>query len=116
MHQPSSASIAVTQLPTSAFKAGERTQLPSFVGSADALHVAQLAGRSAKRSLLTVITADAGDAQRLLDEILWFAPDLRVRLFPTGKHCPTTVSRRIMTLSRTSNDCLAASRVANAMC
>ena len=106
VHQPSSASIAVTQLPTSAFKAGERTQLPSFAGSADALHVAQLAGRSAKRSLLTVITADAGDAQRLLDEIPWFAPDVRVRLLPDWETLPydsfsphhDLVSERLATL------------------
>ncbi|WP_301100850.1 transcription-repair coupling factor [Propionivibrio sp.] len=71
-------------LPLPAFKAGERTQLPTFAGSADALHVAQLAGGK----LLTVLTASANDAQRLLDEIPWFAPGLRVRLLPDWETLP----------------------------
>ncbi len=70
------------------FKAGERTQLPPFTGSADALHIAQLAGRSDKHKLLAVLTASANDAQRLLDEIPWFAPDLRVRLLPDWETLP----------------------------
>jgi transcription-repair coupling factor (superfamily II helicase) len=70
------------------FKAGERSQLPPFAGSADALHIAQLAGRSDKHKLLAVLTASANDAQRLLDEIPWFAPDLRVRLLPDWETLP----------------------------
>ena len=70
------------------FKAGERTQLPPFAGSADALHIAQLAGSSDKHKLLAVLTASANDAQRLLDEIPWFAPDLRVRLLPDWETLP----------------------------
>ena len=72
-----------------ALRIGERTQLPSFAGSADALQLAQLATDIGKeRRLLAVLTADAADAQRLLDEIPWFAPDLRVRLLPDWETLP----------------------------
>ncbi len=77
------ASLAIS-LPT--FKAGERAQLPPFSGSSDALTVAQLA--IGRKSLLAVLTASAGDAQRLLDEIPWFAPELRVRLLPDWETLP----------------------------
>ncbi len=75
-------------VPLPVFKAGERTQLPSFAGSADALYIAQLAGRAHPRTLLAVLTASAADAQRLLDEIPWFAPELRVRLLPDWETLP----------------------------
>ncbi len=70
------------------FRTGERTQLPPFTGSADALHIAQLASHNDKHKLLAVLTASANDAQRLLDEIPWFAPDLRVRLLPDWETLP----------------------------
>ena len=69
-----------------AFKVGERTPLPPFSGSADALTLAQLA--TGRKGLLAVLTASASDAQRLLDEIPWFAPDLRVRLLPDWETLP----------------------------
>jgi transcription-repair coupling factor (superfamily II helicase) len=72
-------------------KPGERSQLPPFSGSADALLIAQTAAaaRSAGTGqLLAVLTASAGDAQRLLEEIPWFAPDLRVRLLPDWETLP----------------------------
>ncbi len=68
-----------------AFRAGERKQLPGFAGSADALHIAHLARG---QRLLAVLTASANDAQRLLDEIPWFAPELRVRLLPDWETLP----------------------------
>jgi transcription-repair coupling factor (superfamily II helicase) len=69
-----------------ACKAGERTQLPTFSGSSDALALAQFA--TCGKTLLAVLTASAGDAQRLLDEIPWFAPGLRVRLLPDWETLP----------------------------
>ena len=96
------------------FKAGERTLLPAFTGSADALHIAQLALKPGKHTLLAVLTASAGDAQRLLDEIPWFAPDLRVRLLPDWETLPydsfsphhDLVSERLATLySITRGEC-----------
>ena len=62
--------------------------MPPFSGSADALHIAQLAAKLGKHTLLAVLTASASDAQRLLDEIPWFAPDLRVRLLPDWETLP----------------------------
>ena len=87
-----------------ALKGGERIQLPSVSGSSDALLLAQLALE--KPALLTVLTASAADAQRLLDEIPWFAPGLRVRLLPDWETLPydsfsphhDLVSERLATL------------------
>ena len=60
--------------------------MPPFSGSADALYIAHLAAGQGKR--LAVLTASANDAQRLLDEIPWFAPGLRVRLLPDWETLP----------------------------
>lgn len=79
--------LALTVLP----KIGERLQLPAFTGSADALLIAQTADTArcaGKHRLLTVLTATASDAQRLLDEIPWFSPELRVRLLPDWETLP----------------------------
>ncbi|HEY6898359.1 MAG TPA: transcription-repair coupling factor [Rhodocyclaceae bacterium] len=66
-------------------KPGQRLDLPALVGSADALAAAQLAvpGR-----LLTVIAASPLEAQRLAEELPWFAPDLKVHLFPDWETLP----------------------------
>jgi transcription-repair coupling factor (superfamily II helicase) len=61
----------------------QRFTLPRPAGSADALLLAQLA--SAKRrpgSLTAIVTADATDAQRLMDELAFFAPDAALRAVP----------------------------------
>ena len=74
-----------------AFKAGERTSLPPFAGSADALTIAELCTQAAageRPRLLAVLTESATDARRLLEEIPWFAPDLRVRLLPDWETLP----------------------------
>lgn len=84
-------------------KPEQRIDLPSLAGSADALALAQLA---APGRPLAVITATAADAQRLLDEIPWFAPGLRVRLLPDWETLPydhfsphhDLVSERLATL------------------
>src|ERR1043165_8691190 len=63
--------------------AGKRFTLPRPPLSADALLLAQLAMREKAAGRATAMfTADANDAQRLLDEIAFFAPDLRCALFP----------------------------------
>ncbi|HTH39353.1 MAG TPA: transcription-repair coupling factor, partial [Rhodocyclaceae bacterium] len=66
-------------------KAGLRLDLPTLPASADALAIAQLAqsGR-----LLTVLTASPLDAQRLQEEIKWFAPALRVHQLPDWETLP----------------------------
>ena len=104
---------ALLAVPLPAFKAGERTTLPPFAGSADALYLAQLA-QASRGKLLAVLTASANDAQRLLDEIPWFAPELRVRLLPDWETLPydsfsphhDLISARLATLySVTRGEC-----------
>jgi transcription-repair coupling factor (superfamily II helicase) len=86
-------------------KPGSRIDLTVHAGSSDALALAELAAANPGR-LLTVVTASAGDAQRLLDEIPWFAPGLHVRLLPDWETLPydhfsphqDLVSERLATL------------------
>ena len=62
---------------------GKRHTLPRPTGSADSLLLAQLAHRDkASNRITAIITVDANDAQRLLQEIPFFAPEVRVALFP----------------------------------
>jgi transcription-repair coupling factor (superfamily II helicase) len=90
---------------------GERTRFRPPPGSADSLAAARLA--LAARPLL-VVTRDAADAQRLLEEIRFFAPELRVYLFPDWETLPydafsphqDLVSERIETLYHLArNEC-----------
>ncbi len=82
---------------------GQRSRIGPFHGSADALAIAELAGQV--RPLL-VIAATAADAQRLLDEIPWFDPALKVHLLPDWETLPydsfsphhDLVSERLATL------------------
>jgi transcription-repair coupling factor (superfamily II helicase) len=66
-------------------KPGARLDLPALAGSADALALAQLAGGG---RMLAVVTANPLDAQRLQEEIAWFAPQLRVHLLPDWETLP----------------------------
>ena len=69
--------------------AGKRFQLPMPPGSADALLLATLATHEAAAQRVTaIITADAGDAHRLQDELAFFAPELRIALFPDWETLP----------------------------
>jgi transcription-repair coupling factor (superfamily II helicase) len=75
------------QLPK--LSAGKRHTLARPFGSADALLLAQLAQQGhEQRRLTAVVTADAADARRLLDELPFFAPDLKVTLFPDWETLP----------------------------
>ncbi len=102
--QADAADFAALALAWPTTKAGERTVLPHYAGSSDALYIAQLASRAG--ALLAVLTASANDAQRLLDEIPYFAPQLRVRLLPDWETLPydnfsphhDLVSERLATL------------------
>ena len=85
-------------------KPGFRIDIPAVAGSADALAVARLAlaGR-----LLLVVAASPLDAQRLAEEIAWFAPALRVHLLPDWETLPydsfsphqDLISERLATLN-----------------
>jgi transcription-repair coupling factor (superfamily II helicase) len=83
--------------------AGQRISAPHFHGSSDALAMAELAQRA--RPLL-VLTESAWHAQRLLEEIPFYAPQLKVHLFPDWETLPydhfsphhDLVSERLATL------------------
>ncbi|MCL2644759.1 MAG: transcription-repair coupling factor, partial [Betaproteobacteria bacterium] len=66
-------------------KPGARLDLPGLTGASDALAIATLTERG---QMLTVVTAQPAEAQRLADEIAWFAPHLRVRLLPDWETLP----------------------------
>lgn len=84
---------------------GARRRVTGLVGSADALALARLAVQAQP---IALITANAQDAQRLCNEILWFAPQLRVCLLPDWETLPwdnfsphhDLVSERLATLYR----------------
>jgi len=88
---------------------GRRHVLPLPAGSSDALWLAQWAlHERASGRLSAIVTADANDAQRLLDEIAFFAPDLRCVMFPDWETLPydpfsphqDLISERLATLWR----------------
>jgi transcription-repair coupling factor (superfamily II helicase) len=82
---------------------GGRARIAAPAGSADSLSIARLA-RDARP--LLVITENAQEAQRLLEEIRFFAADLRVHPFPDWETLPydafsphqDLVSERLLTL------------------
>src|SRR5512146_754609 len=82
-----------------------------LVGSSDALALAQQASKS---KVLVVIAANALEAQRLVEEIPFFGPNLRVHLLPDWETLPydhfsphqDLVSERLATLHHIrSNAC-----------
>ena len=87
--------------------AGQRIQIEGLVGSADALAISELA---APHRPVVVLTANALDAQRLLDEMRWFAPKLTVSLLPDWETLPydhfsphqDLISERLATLYQIS--------------
>jgi transcription-repair coupling factor (superfamily II helicase) len=90
---------------------GKRFTLPRPVGSADALLLARLGEREKAAGRPTaIVTADATDAQRLIDEMAFFAPGLRCALFPDWETLPydsfsphqDLISERLATLWRIS--------------
>jgi transcription-repair coupling factor (superfamily II helicase) len=82
---------------------GSRARTPPLHGSSDALLIAQLARA---RRPLAVLTAAGSDSQRLLEEIPFFAKELRVHLLPDWETLPydqlsphqDLVSERLATL------------------
>ncbi|HQT25425.1 MAG TPA: hypothetical protein PLK99_02355, partial [Burkholderiales bacterium] len=86
---------------SSALKA--KYSLPN--GSGDSLFFSKIA---AKSKPLLIVTEKALDAQRLLDEIRYFAPDLEAGLFPDWETLPydnfsphqDLISERLSTIYR----------------
>ncbi len=88
---------------------GKRFTLPRPVGSADALLLARLAEQhQAAQRVLAVFSAEPADTQRLADELPFFAPGLRVAVFPDWETLPydnfsphqDLISERLATLWR----------------
>ncbi|MCC7327497.1 MAG: transcription-repair coupling factor [Burkholderiales bacterium] len=96
-------------------EAGRRLATGPFAGSSDALALADLARRaSAAKRMVAIVGADPLSAQRLTEEIAWFAPELRIALLPDWETLPydhfsphqDLVSERLATLYRaTRGEC-----------
>ncbi|MEI6182834.1 MAG: transcription-repair coupling factor [Polynucleobacter sp.] len=93
--------------PIPAPRAGQRFTFSGLVGSADAALIAQSALRYRKDfSVMVIFCAQAQEAQRLLEEIPTFAPQLKTRLLPDWEILPydhfsphqDLVSERLATL------------------
>ncbi|WP_343629867.1 transcription-repair coupling factor [Roseateles sp.] len=93
----------------SSISPGKRFTLPRPTGSADALLLSRFARQQAAAGRLTlVVTAEPGDTQRLEDELKFFAPELRVAVFPDWETLPydsfsphqDLISERLATLWR----------------
>ncbi|MBU3550510.1 transcription-repair coupling factor [Polynucleobacter sp. MWH-Berg-3C6] len=93
--------------PIPAPRAGQRFTFSGLVGSADAALIAQTALRYRKDfSVMVIFCAQAQEAQRLLEEIPAFAPQLKTRLLPDWEILPydhfsphqDLVSERLATL------------------
>ncbi|MBS0429098.1 MAG: transcription-repair coupling factor [Proteobacteria bacterium] len=94
-------------LPT--LPSGKRFTLPRPPASSDALLLARLAEREKAAGRVTaVFAADATDTQRLVDELAFFAPELRTAVFPDWETLPydafsphqDLISERLATLWR----------------
>ena len=100
-------------------KLGQKSRFSYSANGLDSLSLALLACRlkttpEIKQAPLVIITASAFEAQRLLDEMPYFAPDLNVRLLPDWETLPYDVfsphpdliSERLATLYQISqNQC-----------
>lgn len=68
---------------------GKRFALPRPAGSSDALLLAHLGEREkAAQRTVAIVTADASDARRLIEEMAFFAPALRCAMFPDWETLP----------------------------
>ena len=88
---------------------GKRFTLPRPIGSGDALLLARFAqARTAANQLTAVVTAEPADTQRLEAELAFFAPGLRIAVFPDWETLPydtfsphqDLISERLATLWR----------------
>ncbi len=96
---------------------GETQRIQNIIVGADSLALANLAlelGKKLAKTPLAIITASAFEAQRLLEEIPWFAPGLKVHLLPDWETLPydhfsphpDLISERLATLYKISqNSC-----------
>jgi transcription-repair coupling factor (superfamily II helicase) len=104
---PNAAPSSPFSSPVALVKPGQRFAFEGTLGSSDALLIARyhLAWRE-EVPLLTVVCANAVDAQRLAHEIAYFAPNARIRVLPDWETLPydtfsphqDLVSERLATL------------------
>ncbi|MEO7008409.1 MAG: transcription-repair coupling factor, partial [Caldimonas sp.] len=96
-------------MPPPAIAPGKRYTLPRPIGSADALLLARYAKQQhGQKRLVAIVTAEPADTQRLEDELAFFAPDLRIAVFPDWETLPydtfsphqDLISERLATLWR----------------
>ena len=95
------------QLPS--LSPGKRFTLPHPIGSADALLLARFAqAQKAQGRLTAIVNAEPADTQRLEGELQFFAPELRIAVFPDWETLPydtfsphqDLISERLATLWR----------------
>ncbi|WP_372526112.1 transcription-repair coupling factor [Piscinibacter sp.] len=88
---------------------GKRYTLPRPIGSADALLLARFAqAQAAQNKLTAIVSAEPADTQRLEGELAFFAPQLRIAVFPDWETLPydtfsphqDLISERLATLWR----------------
>jgi transcription-repair coupling factor (superfamily II helicase) len=88
---------------------GKRYTLPRPISSADSLLLAEFATQEKAAGRMTaIVTADTADAQRIVDELAFFAPDLQTVMFPDWETLPydtfsphqDLISERLATLWR----------------
>ncbi len=98
--------------PIPVLRAGQRFTFKQLVGSSDAALIAQTASAHRNHySQMVVLCASALDAQRLLEEIPTFAPQVRIRLLPDWEILPydhfsphqDLISERLATLYEMQN-------------
>jgi transcription-repair coupling factor (superfamily II helicase) len=101
------ATSSASKLPLALVKPGQRFAFDGTHGASDALLIARYSEASRGQvPLVAVVCASAVDAQRLAQEIPWFAPSARVRLLPDWETLPydtfsphqDLVSERLATL------------------
>jgi transcription-repair coupling factor (superfamily II helicase) len=103
--------VALPSLVPSAPQSGKKVRADALPTSADSLAIAQLAVRAMQdKRPVVVVSADALAAQRIVDEVPWYAPGLRTALLPDWETLPydhfsphhDLVSQRLATLYHVS--------------
>jgi transcription-repair coupling factor (superfamily II helicase) len=101
--------IGITTVDYPKLSPAKRHTLPRPISSADSMLLAEFAMREKAAGRITaIVTADATDAQRILDEIAFFAPGLHTVMFPDWETLPydtfsphqDLISERLATLWR----------------
>jgi len=112
LHRPvgiRSRGALLSRMQTPSIAPGKRHTLPRPIGSADSLLLARHAqAQAAQKRLTAIITAEPADTQRLEGELAFFAPELRIAVFPDWETLPydtfsphqDLISERLATLWR----------------